>query len=70
MRKRFRHFRLELRDLERVDGKYNVGALVELAHPWVSAEEAEEILAIHNAEYDAVMELVEERLDTESKGDE
>jgi hypothetical protein len=55
--------RKTLADLECLDGKYNVGSLVTLDWPWVSREEAEEILDISNAEIDAILEYVLEMRD-------
>jgi hypothetical protein len=61
--KKYKANRLELSDLEKVDGKYNVGKIVELKHPWVDKEAAEEIIEIANAEYDAVYQMANEMID-------
>jgi hypothetical protein len=57
---------LTLQDLEYCDGVYNVGHLVVLDHPWVSKGAAEEILAIANAEKNAVIEYIFELRDKQT----
>ena len=56
--------RLTLEDLDKSDGKYNVGHLVTLDWPWVSRGEAQEVLDISNALVDALLESIEETRET------
>lgn len=52
--------RLTLADLEFCDGVYNVGHLVEIDHPWVSKEVAEEVLEVVNSHIDWVLEELDQ----------
>lgn len=61
MPKKWKRNRIELNDLECLDGKYNVSKYAVLDWPWVDKGKAEEILQIANAEYDACMDMVLER---------
>ena len=59
--------RITLADLETYDGVYNVGHLVTLDHPWVSREEAEEILEMSNSHVDWAIEEVMEMKEENNK---
>lgn len=61
MPKKWKRNRIELNDLECSDGKYNVGKYATLDWPWVSKVQAEELLEIVNAEYDAFMDMALEK---------
>jgi hypothetical protein len=51
--------KIYLHQLEKLDGKYNVGHLVtEIKNPWVTKGEAEEIIDICNSHIDAITEMV------------
>ena len=59
--KTVKHVTLE--DLEFCDGVYNVGHLVEIDHPWVSKEVAEEVLEVVNSHIDWVLDELSEAKD-------
>lgn len=54
---------LTLGDLETLDGKYNVGKLVDLEWPWVGRGEAQEVLDIANSHSDWLRDEIYERTD-------
>ena len=56
--------KLKLTDLETYDGVYNVGHLVDIdGSPWVTKEQALEVLDITNSHVDAFADLIHEKTD-------
>lgn len=53
--------KLTLSDLQKCDGVYWVGHLVDMdSNGWVTKEQAEEVLDIHNSHIDAINEYINE----------
>jgi len=67
MPKKYKRNRVQLSDLECIDGKYNVSKLTVIDWPWVDKAAALEIIDIANAEYDAFLEVVYEMIDKPNK---